>query len=225
MIVALLLPFAAQAGDEEPRRISVSGQGSVDLAPDMAVIDLGVTHRDMQAAAALRKTSRAAAAMLERLSGLGVEARDVQTSSLSLRAVWEKPRDDARRVHAGFEASNMITVRLRDLDIVGEALDLLVADGANQLNNIRFALEDPQDAMDEARRRAVADAVRRAEIQARAAGVSVGDVLSIDESGAQVPQFRDTRMEMAQAAPVPVAGGEVGVSASVSMVFELVEAE
>jgi len=119
----------------------------------------------------------------------------------------------------------MITVRLRDLDIVGEALDLLVADGANQLNNIRFALEDPQDAMDEARRRAVADAVRRAEIQARAAGVSVGDVLSIDESGAQVPQFRDTRMEMAQAAPVPVAGGEVGVSASVSMVFELVEAE
>ena len=226
MVVAFALPLAAQAGEQDMRRtISVSGQGSVDRAPDMAVVRLGVTHRAEEATAALRKTSGAVTAMFERLSGLGVEARDVQTSSLSLGPVWEKPKDGGPRVQAGFEASNTITVRLRDMEIVGAALDALVADGANRLNNIRFALQDPQAARDEARRRAVADAVRRAEIQAGAAGVALGDVLSISESGARVPQFRDTRMAMAEAAPVPVAGGEVGVSASVSMVFELVQAE
>ena len=225
MVVALAMPLAAPADEAAQRTISVSGQGSVDLAPDMAVVSLGVSHRDKGAAAALRKTSRAAAAMFERLSGLGVEARDVQTSSLSLGPVWETPEDGGPRVQAGFEASNRITVRLRDMDIVGAALDALVADGANRINNIRFALQDPQDAQDEARRRAVADAVRRAGIQAGAAGVALGDVLSINESGARVPQFRDTRMAMSEAAPVPVAGGEVGVSASVSMVFELVAAD
>ena len=207
---------------ETLRQIVVSGTGRVDMAPDMATIRIGVTHQAEVAAEALQQTSDALAAMLERLSGLGVEARDVQTSGLSLGPVWrDRPDPQAQPVPWGFEASNVVTVRLRDIDSVGTVLDALVSDGANRLDGVSFGLQAADDAEDEARRTAVENARRKAALYAEAAGVSLGAVVSLTETGGSSP--RPMMMEMAamRADSVPVAAGEIGISASVQMVFVL----
>ena len=211
--------FAQEAVAERPRQISVTGQGQVDVAPDMAVVRIGVTHQSEVAAEALQQTSDALARMLERLTGLGIEARDVQTANLSLNPVWRDSSDGRRQPEPwGFEASNVVSLRLRDLAQVGAVLDALVSDGANRLEGISFALQEPQAVQDEARRLAVADAQRKAALYAEAAGVTLGPVLSLSEGHDAAP--RPMMMDMAmRAEAVPVAAGEVGLRASVQMVF------
>lgn len=221
--------FAAQAqaqtqaaGAEQPRQISVTGTGRVDMAPDMATVRIGVTHQDEAAAVAMQQTSDAVMAMLERLTALEVAARDVQTSGLSLNPVWrDRPAADGQPAPWGFEASNVVTLRLRDLAQLGAVLDALIADGANRLDGVSFALQEPEAAQDEARRLAVADARRKAQLYAEAAGVELGQLVSLSETGAASPRPMMLEMSAMRADSVPVAAGEVGLSATVQMVFAL----
>lgn len=223
------LPAAAQAQDateaEQSRRITVTGTGQVDLPPDMATVRIGVTQQDEAAAAALQQTSDALAAMLERLEGLGVAERDVQTSGLRLNPVWRDSPDRSEPQGQpepwGFEASNMVTVRLRDLEQLGAVLDALVSDGANRLDGVSFGLQEPEVAQDEARRLAVAEARRKAALYAEAAGVTLGHVVSLSETGANRPQPQMMETALMRAGSVPVAAGEVAIEAAVQMVFEL----
>ena len=216
-------PYAAQAQSAEaPRQISVSGTGRVDLAPDMATVRIGVTHQDEDAAAALQQTSDAVAAMLARLTELGIAARDVQTAGLSLNPVWrDRPEQQGQPMPWGFEASNVVSLRLRDIAALGEVLDALVADGANRLDGVSFGLQDPEASMDEARRLAVADASRKATLFAEAAGVALGQVIDLTETGMATPRPQMMEMAAMRADSVPVAAGEVGITASVQMTFAL----
>lgn len=218
--------FAAQAQtvvpETTPRQISVSGTGRVDLAPDMATVMIGVTHQDKEAGVAMQQTSDAVAAMLERLAGLGIEARDVQTAALTLNPVWrDNPAQQGQPMPWGFEASNVVNLRLRDIAALGTVLDALVSDGANRLDGVSFGLQDPEVSMDEARRRAVADAQRKATLYAEAAGVTLGQVISLTETGMATPRPQLMEMAAMRADSVPVAAGEVGITASVQMVFAL----
>ena len=216
-------PYDAQAQSAEaPRQISVSGTGRVDLAPDMATVRIGVTHQDEDAAAALQQTSDAVAAMLARLTELGIAARDVQTAGLSLNPVWrDRPEQQGQPMPWGFEASNVVSLRLRDIAALGEVLDALVADGANRLDGVSFGLQDPEASMDEARRLAVADARRKATLFAEAAGVALGKVIDLTETGMATPRPQMMEMAAMRADSVPVAAGEVGITASVQMTFAL----
>lgn len=216
-------PYAAQAQSAEaPRQISVSGTGRVDLAPDMATVRIGVTHQDEDAAAALQQTSDAVAAMLARLTELGIAPRDVQTAGLSLNPVWrDRPEQQGQPMPWGFEASNVVSLRLRDIAALGEVLDALVADGANRLDGVSFGLQDPEASMDEARRLAVADARRKATLFAEAAGVALGKVIDLTETGMATPRPQMMEMAAMRADSVPVAAGEVGITASVQMTFAL----
>ncbi|WP_375571875.1 SIMPL domain-containing protein [Seohaeicola saemankumensis] len=207
---------------EASRTLSIGGTGRVDLAPDMAMVRIGVTHQDRVAATALRMTSDAVAAMLARLEGLGVAARDMQTAGLSLNPVWrDRSGQQGQPAPWGFEASNIVSLRLRDLDALGPVLDALVTDGANRLDGVSFGLQDPDSAMDEARRLAVADARRKAALFAEAAGVRLGPVISLSETGGGMPRPQMMEMAAMRSDAVPIAAGEVGVSASVQMVFAL----
>jgi len=213
---------AQEAAETAPRQISVSGTGRVDLAPDMATVMIGVTHQDKAAGTALQQTSDAVAAMLERLAGLGIAARDVQTAALTLNPVWrDNPAQQGQPMPWGFEASNVVNLRLRDIAALGTVLDALVTDGANRLDGISFGLQDPDASMDEARRRAVADAQRKAALYAEAAGVTLGPVISLTETGMASPRPQMLEMAAMRADSVPVAAGEVGITASVQMVFAL----
>lgn len=219
---ALILPLAAPSQAEEPlRSISVTGTGTVEAAPDMATLMIGVTTQGPTAAEALTANSRATDAVIARLTASGIEARDMQTSNLSINPNWTG-YDSSTPTIAGYVASNMLTVRVRALDTTGAVLDAAVADGANTLNGMTFGLADPEPAYKEARKDAVADARAKAELLASAAGVKLGRVMSIADAGAMTdptPMYRDA----VSAVPAPVVGGELGLVANVSVTWEIAE--
>ncbi|MBS0125176.1 SIMPL domain-containing protein [Thetidibacter halocola] len=215
--LALATPLYA----DEAGRITVTGEGQAFAAPDMATITLGVTERADNARDAMDATSAGVAAILGRLTAMGVEPRDVQTSDLSLGPVWTQHNSSGEAVITGYEASNRLTVRVRNLDSLGGVLDAVLEDGANRFSGLGFGLQDPAPLEDEARRAAVADALARARLYAEAAGVDLGPILSINESGGVRPMPMDAPMFAARAEAVPVAAGETGLSASVTIVFAL----
>ena len=219
---ALVLPFATPLlAEEVTRSISVTGTGMIEAAPDMATLMIGVTTQGATAAEALAENSKATDAVIARLTASGVEARDMQTSNLSINPNWTG-YDSSTPTISGYVASNMLTVRVRALDTTGAVLDAAGADGANTLNGLTFGLADPEPAYNDARKEAVADARAKAELLAAAAGVKLGQVLSISDAGAMTdpaPMYRDA----VSASPVPVVGGEVGLVANVSVTWEIAE--
>lgn len=224
ILLALALAVAAPAFGETPMpTISVTGTGEVSAAPDMAVITLGVEEQAEAAQEAMDRASAAAGAILARLEEMGVAARDVQTSDLSLDPVWSQPERDAPREITGYAARNQVTVRVRDLDALGGILDAVLEDGANRFGGLGFSLEDPSEPMAAARAAAVRDAMSRAAQLAEAADVALGPVQSLSEQGGGQP--RPMMMEAARMASdsVPVAAGELTFRVTVSAVFRIDE--
>ena len=218
---AVLLPLATPGLAEvaNAATIIVTGTGTVEAAPDIATLSIGVTTQGETAAAAMAANAASVQAVMARLTASGVEARDMQTSNLSLFPVWSDPSVSAPQATV-FTASNQLTVRVRDLDTLGAVLDAAVTDGANTLNGLTFGLANPEPALDEARKQAVAAARVRAELLATAAGVTLGRIVTISEGGAStdpVPMFRVAASDAA----VPVAGGELGLTANVTIQYEL----
>ncbi|ODM41568.1 SIMPL domain-containing protein [Cereibacter johrii] len=218
LCTALVLPGQVLA---DTPRLTVTGEGAVAGRPDMATITLGVTTEAATAAEAMAGNSEKLGRVLQRLKEAGLEDRDLQTSGLSLNPNWtQSPDGEAPRI-AGYVASNMLTVRVRALDRLGAVLDQAVQDGANTLQGVSFGLVDPQPAMDEARRKAVAKAQARAQLLTEAAGVQLGPILEIREGGdgyqPPMPMYREAAMD----APVPVAEGEIETTAQVTLVYEL----
>ena len=190
----------------------------------MAAITLGVATRAETAAEALSANSAQLAAVLERLRGAGIAERDLQTTGLSLGPQMDYSRDGQPPRVMGYEASNMLTVRVRALETLGTILDQAVGDGANTFHGLSFALSDPEPALDRARVQAVQEARRKAEMMAEAAGVRLGPVVSISEAGGGRPPMPMMRQSMAmEAAAVPVASGEVGYAVSVTVSWDLAE--
>lgn len=217
---ALIVPGVVQAG-----QIVVQGRGSVDQAPDMAIISLGARFQAHTAREALTEVNKRTQAAFDVVTKLGVEPRDMQTGELYLNPIWDhgSSRNEIARIQ-GYEAGNRLTVRIRDLSILGNALDEMVTDGVNVFNGLSFALQDPTDAVAEARRKAVLDARAKAELYAEAAGVSLGGIVSINEGSAPRPQpMMMARAEMAMDAGVPVAAGELTTQATVSIIYEIAE--
>ena len=223
LVIALFfgLPLAFPALAADSAQLTVTGEGRVEATPDMATLSLGVTTAAATATEAVNANSAQLTAVLEQLRAEGIEERDLQTSGLSLSANWQQPDGGATPRITGYLAMNQLTVRVRALETLGGVLDRTIQDGANTFNGLTFGLADPDPAMNEARKRAVADALARAKLLSEAAGVKLGRVLSISEGGGMggpVPMFR---MAADSASPVPVAAGEISTQASVTMVFEL----
>ena len=220
-VFAVIWVSAAPAQERGAGLLTVTGEGRTDSAPDMATITMGVSFDAETASAALRATSDATAAMLEQLRAAEIAARDLQTRDLSLQPIWENRSSSSKgpRV-SGYRASNMVVVRVRDLPKLGGILDQVVESGANAFHGLSFDLQNPQPAMDAARQAAVADAMRKAALYAGAAGVELGPIVSLTEAGSAPQPMRLERMA-AMSDAVPIAEGEVTISASVTMVFEL----
>ncbi|AXI55525.1 hypothetical protein C1J05_14315 [Sulfitobacter sp. JL08] len=221
ILVGIGLTARASAQDT-PRLISVTGEGQVEVAPDMAIITLGVTHEAKNAQDAMAEVSKAVTGILTRLGETGIENRDIQTSRFSLNPVWSNRNSSNgnRAEITGFSASNAVSVRVRDLSVLGAVLTQVVQDGANDFNGLQFALQDPEPLMETARTRAVQDAMAKAQQMAAAAGVTLGAVQSIAEhSGRNQPVMMERAM-MSDSS-IPIAEGEVSISASVSMEFAI----
>ena len=216
-----LAPLTAAVA--ETATLTVTGMATVETVPDLATLSLGVTTMGPTAGAAMKANSDAVAAVIARLKTTGVADRDIQTSNLSLNPNWVPNASGTASEIQGYMATNMVTIRIRALDTTGAVLDAAIADGANSLNGLFFGLQEPRPAEDEARTLAVADALARAALLAGAAGTTLGPILSITDGGAAPPLPGPMyRMEDAAAA-VPVEAGSLGITASVTMVFQIDE--
>ncbi|MEM6678698.1 MAG: SIMPL domain-containing protein [Pseudomonadota bacterium] len=216
-------PATAQGIAGSERRITVLGEGVVEAVPDLAIITMGVITQADTAGAALRQNSSAMTDVLATLEAAAIEARDIATASVTLGPLYGREPDAmGRRQIVGYTASNTVTVRVRALDTLGETLDAVTAAGATTLEGIRFSLSEPEALLDEARRKAIAEARRRATLYAEAAGASLGGVLQIDEGGAGASPAPVARMALAeQATAVPIARGERALRVTVRVVFAL----
>lgn len=221
--IVLALPAAAET---VPATIAVTGEGKVDMAPDMAMLSLGVMTQADTAAAALKANSDGLSGALDRLKAAGIEGRDIQTSGLSLHPNIDYSSTGREPQVRGYTASNMLTVRLRDLSVLGQTLDAVVTEGANTLNGLSFGLQNPDEATDEARRRAVADATHKAALYAEAAGVTLGRIVTISEQGnygGPQPMMMAEARFAKDAGSVPVASGEISIGATISVVYEIAQ--
>jgi uncharacterized protein len=218
LALAMTAPIAAMA--DSLGQITVTGEASVQVVPDLATVSLGVTTIGATASEALSANSAAVTAIIARLGQAGIEAKDIQTSNLSLNPNYYSSDGSVAPQIQNYMASNMVTVTVRKLDSAGSVLDAAVQDGANTLNGLGFGLTDPRPAQDTARKNAVADARAKATLLAEAAGVHLGAIVSITEGGAAPVPMPMYRMDVA-AAPVPVSGGTLDIAASVTVVWAL----
>lgn len=208
-----------------PGILTISGHGESRVAPDQVMISLGVTTQSQTAAQAMTDNSTRQQAVLDTLTGAGVEGADIQTSGLTLNPMMNYPEDGTAPTINGYMAQNLLTVRVRDIARVGEVLDSIVTAGANEMQGIRFIREDSQATEDEALSNAVADANHRAGVMATAAGLELGPIVRMGE-----PQHGMTGPEPvmmramdsgAQAKSIPVEGGEVAFTADVAVTYAL----
>ena len=228
--LAAALPLAAAPAlaqeSEPPATISVGGTGQVSVAPDMATLTIGVETRAESAAAAVAENNSAAQRILETLKENGLAAEDIQTANFSVSPVYDEAtyqRREGPRI-VGYEARNQVMAEVNALDTLGALLDATVASGANRIDGLSFGLRDDSQVADEARAEAVTDARRKAGILAEAAGVTLGQILSIHEGGGGPIPLQDRRFAMAaEAASVPIERGETTVTAHVQVVWEIVE--
>lgn len=225
VVVAWTLLAAPALAQTMPPAISVTGEANVSLTPDLAQIDGGVTSDAKTAREASEANNAAMGKVLLALKGAGIDEKDYQTSRLSLQpqfAANYKPSDRAGIV--SFRASNRVTVRIRDVTKVANVIDVLVGAGANEIGGINFTVTQASKHLDEAREKAIADARRKAEIYAKAAGVTLGEPISIAEEGAPTPVFRG-KMAAPMAAGAQVAPGEETLSVTVSVSWAIKPAQ
>ena len=185
-VAATLLATPALA-QTIPPAISVTGEANVSVAPDQAQIDAGVTSDARTAREASDANNAAMGKVLLALKGAGIEEKDYQTSRLSLQPESAPNRAAGPATIVGYRASNRVTIRLRDVSKVASVIDTLVGAGANDIGGINFTVSQASKLLDEAREQAIADARRKAEIYAKAAGVTLGAPLSISEGSTPVP--------------------------------------
>jgi uncharacterized protein YggE len=200
--------------------ITVVGEASVDLPPDLAQIRAGVTSQGKTAREASEANARMMNAVMAAVKESGIADADAQTSRLLLQPTYGADRNPQQRI-TGFQASNQITLKLRQIGKIADTLDRLIAAGANDIGGIEFLVASPGKALDNVRTEAIADARRKADIYARAAGVTIGRPLTITEDGAVPPQPMVMRSAAPQAA-MKILPGEKTLQLNVTVSFELV---
>ncbi len=202
--------------------LSVSARADASRTPDVATLSTGVVTQASDANAALKANSAQMAKVVATIRAAGVAERDVQTSGISIQPQYRYAENQPPAI-TGYQASNTVSLKVRDIARLGQVLDALVAAGANQVNGPNFEIDKPEVVYDEARKAALAQAQARAQMYANTLGMRVRRIVSISEGGGFQPPMpmmkavaMDARMESA-----PVAPGETTLPASLDVVFEL----
>jgi uncharacterized protein len=205
-------------------RLDISAQGDVKATPDIAIISAGVVTQAPDAATAMASNATKMKVAVAALKKAGVFDKDIQSQSISLQPQY-RYAENRPPVITGYQASNTITIRFRDIGSAGAVLDALVGQGINQINGPSLTIDKPEVAMDQARTLALAAARARAELYAKAAGMSVKRIVTISESSRDFsgpqPMIMRANMASAEAASTPIEPGEQTLSISVNVTFEL----
>jgi uncharacterized protein YggE len=223
-------PLAAQEPAAAPvvPVLSVQANGQARVAPDEATVRLGVLAQAPTARAAMDEANRSANAILEAIRKLGVKAEEIQTSELNLNPVYANEpemRGGEPRI-AGYQATNVVSVRLEKLDLVGPVVDAGLAAGANRLDGVVFGLRNDEAARATALTRAAEAARAKAETLARALRVRLVEIVEVVEGGVAVftPMYKSANrmsMEASMGADTPVSAGQVGIDANVTLRYRI----
>jgi uncharacterized protein YggE len=230
-LAAAVAALPAKAADGPTPRIMVSGEGEAWAAPDMALINLTVLRDAPTSREALDANTMAMTEVMAAMKAFGIEDRDLQTSGFSIQPRYQYPDPNKNETFqpkiVGYTVVNTLGVRVRDLKKVGEVLDQSVTLGVNQGGDVTFLKGDSTYVLEEARKRAVKNAVAKAKTITSTAGVGTGRILEMSEQSFQpgpIPMMR-AEMQMAKmagdAAPVPVAAGENSYRVTVNVTFEI----
>jgi uncharacterized protein len=212
---------AQQPPSQPEGRIIVTGAGSIHVPPDFAQIRSGATSRAKTVKEGSAANSKLMDAIIATLSDSGIAPADIQTSWFSIQPVYAPPRPGVEPSLSGYSVSNQVEVTIRQISKLGDILDRLVSAGATDVGNIAFLISDPSKALDQFREAAVADARHKAELYARASGVSLGRVLSITEDAGYAPPI-PLASRAAAAAAVPITTGEDTLRARITVGYEIV---
>ncbi len=215
---------AAPVAAPDGTLLTLSVRGEARRVPDVATFSAGVVTQSADANAALRANAVQMQRVMQSLTAAGIAERDIQTSGIQLMPQYHYEQNLPPKI-TGYQANNGVNVTVRDLARMGRVLDALAASGANQINGPRFDVSDRAGAQQEARLAAVAEARARADTYARALGLRVRRVVSLNENVADMPMPMPM-MRMAAAAPAmeadtPVARGENVIAMEIGIVYEL----
>jgi uncharacterized protein len=203
------------------RSVSVSAAGSVATEPDQAVIATGVTTDANTAREAMSLNSAAMQRLIDGLRSAGINAKDIQTTAVQINPRYTQGQNGRAPMINGYSAFNQVRIVVRDLPMLGDILDQALTLGANHLGGIAFEVSKAEVLKDEARKLAVANAYRRATLYASAAGVSIGQVLSILETahGPQPHQFAGAQAGKPES--IALKPGSVDLTVEVHMTWAL----
>lgn len=204
---------------DQPRTVSVTGTGEVSVVPDVAILVLGVQTDAEEASNALTQNNDATQAVLDQLTASGIAEKDIQTQAINLSPRYDQSTNvNGRGEVIGYTAQNTLEIRVHDLEMTGDILDMAVQAGANLIQSIRFEVSDPTQAVSQAREAAMKDARDKAAQLVTLAGAQLGPVLTIQEL-TSTPVQRD-QVE-ALAAPVPIAAGTQSIQIQVSVTWAI----
>jgi uncharacterized protein YggE len=230
-LLAMTLPAAPAIAAEvqiqaQAPVVELTVSQTVNAKPDVAQIGTGVTTRARSAKEAVRLNAAAMQKVVDRLKALGVADKDIQTSNFNLNAEFTYPPGGGTPTFAGYQASNQVSVKLRQMDKVGDALDALVAAGANNLDGPSFMLDDDTAVQQEARTQAYQRGQTMAQGYARMAGYTGVRLLEVSESaqgGGPPPPAPPMPVAYAveRDAKTPIEPGEVGTVATLTVKYEM----
>jgi uncharacterized protein YggE len=227
LVLTLGFPLAAYADEPARPYIETTGESSASAKPDIAVVTIGVQSVAEAAQAALADNSKATQGVIDAVKSAGVDAKDIQTSDFSIWPRMSIPGKNDTKPPAivGYTVANRVTVTEHDIARLGDVLDKAVSAGANSINGVQFGVTDASKLLDEARKAAFADARRKAEIYAAEAGVKLGPLIELDETGAPAPMmYRHAAVAPASIAAAPIEAGESKLTVSVRARFEIAPA-
>lgn len=204
--------------------LSVSATAEASRVPDIATISTGVVTQAADANAAMRANAQQMDKVREAIKAAGIADRDVQTSGINLHPQYRYAENQPPTI-TGYQATNTVNVKVRDLTKLGKVLDAFVASGANQVNGPSFEIDKPDEAYDEARLAALKKAQARAKTYADALGLQVRRIVSVSEGGGSLPRpmpmMRAMAADAGMAKETSVSPGETTLSVSIDVVFEL----
>ena len=218
----LISPATLHASDHSKSTIAMQGQASIAAAPDRAEINIGVRSKAPTARDALNLNNVNMKSVFATLKASGVKDKHIGTSNFSVQPDYERYRDGRAPKIRGYSVTNSVRIHLEDIEKLGQILDKVVSSGSNQINGIRFFVSNADELKDEARKLAIKNAQRKANIYTSAAGVKLGKIISIAEGVHGGPQPRPMAKALrAEASSVPIARGEQQLVVNVSVVWAL----
>jgi uncharacterized protein YggE len=223
LAVVVLQPERALAEDPavDPRLISVNGEATIAVKPDMVTVSFGVETNASTAKEAQQANTSKMNSVIAALKGAGIKADDIQTSNFSLYPVygWEGDRPGGTQVLTGYRCNNTVTARIKSVAATGTIIDAAINAGATNVGGITFGLQDPEPTQNEALALAVENARSKAEVMAKAAGVTITGIYKISDGYATVGGWEAAPRALTKDAATPIESGTVTVRATVHMDF------